>query len=387
MEDPRSWRRADEVLAEPWPQWLVRELVPKRRVVVVYGPPGCGKSFFVEALAMAVARGEPFFGRATKQGVVVYVMLEGAARPRVAAYLKAHGLKPEDIRLCVIERTGLDLQDENQVLEFREKLAAITQNVGPIELVVLDTFARVIGGSENDSETMAAAIRVCEALAQECSVVIVHHTGKDAARGARGHSSLKGAVDTEIEVEELANGERAATVTKSRDGEAGQRFGFRLAVHEVGRDEDGEVVTSCSVEALGHAPKKQKRLGGTERMLVDELARLLKLNGTRTSAPLEELRLAVIERMPRGDSARDKRRENISRAVARLIADRRLVLVPDPFGEERITTAELYYASLPERMRDAQTARAKEDHAERRRRDEEAERWTGEGGGNDRAGG
>ena len=33
-----------------------------------------------------------------------------------------------------------------------------------------------------------------------CHVLIIHHSGKDKNKGARGHTSLRAAVDTEIEI-------------------------------------------------------------------------------------------------------------------------------------------------------------------------------------------
>ena len=70
-------------------------------------------------------------------------------------------------------------------------------------LVVIDTLARALaGGNENAPEDMGALIgnakRIQEATG--AAVLFVHHSGKDTSRGSRGHSSLKGAADLEIEV-------------------------------------------------------------------------------------------------------------------------------------------------------------------------------------------
>jgi hypothetical protein len=78
--------------------------------------------------------------------------------------------------------------------------------------------------------------------------MIVHHTGKDAARGARGHSSLRAAVDTELRVTVGEDGWRTVETTKQRDMPADFERRFRLRVVELGRDQDGDAVTSCVVE-------------------------------------------------------------------------------------------------------------------------------------------
>ena len=67
--------------------------------------------------------------------------------------------------------------------------------------------------------------------------------GKDAARGARGHSLFGAATDTEIEVTA-----RQMTVTEQRDGDAGFAIGFELVDIFIGEDQNGEPVKSAVVE-------------------------------------------------------------------------------------------------------------------------------------------
>jgi hypothetical protein len=73
----------------------------------------------------------------------------------------------------------------------------------PIRLVVVDTLSRAMaGGNENAPDDMSAFIRNIDRIRQETGahVLIVHHCGKDAAKGARGHSCLRAATDTKIEL-------------------------------------------------------------------------------------------------------------------------------------------------------------------------------------------
>ena len=63
----------------------------------------------------------------------------------------------------------------------------------PLRLIVIDTLARAIaGGDENKSESMGQLVVHADAIRKETGahVLFVHHSGKDQARGARGHSSL-----------------------------------------------------------------------------------------------------------------------------------------------------------------------------------------------------
>jgi hypothetical protein len=81
----------------------------------------------------------------------------------------------------------------------------------------------------------------------------VHHTGKDAARGARGHSLLRAAADTEIEVTP-----GAVTVTKQRDMESDFTLGFQLLDISIGEDPNGMPIKSAIVEWKGGTTKPNK---------------------------------------------------------------------------------------------------------------------------------
>lgn len=76
----------------------------------------------------------------------------------------------------------------------------------------------------------------------------MHHTGKDTGRGARGHSPLRAAIDTEIELSRDDLGQITAEVTKQRDGPTGYRFCYQLRQVELGLDQDGDPVTTCLVD-------------------------------------------------------------------------------------------------------------------------------------------
>jgi hypothetical protein len=96
---------------------------------------------------------------------------------------------------------------------------------------------------------MGAFIKNVDAIrsATGAHVCIVHHTGKDAAKGARGHSSLRAATDTEIELT-TKDGISTAQVTKQRDGKIPPPFSYTLREVVLGADSDGDPVTTCIVE-------------------------------------------------------------------------------------------------------------------------------------------
>jgi hypothetical protein len=124
---------------------------------------------------------------------------------------------------------------------------------------------------------MGALVRNCDRIREETGahVMLVHHTGKDTAKGARGHSLLRAATDTEIEVKRESGSEIiTAKVTKQRDGEIGKMFAFCLETVKLDVDPDGDPITSCVVvpedaEAFG---KDQNRgVTGQSKIALDIL--------------------------------------------------------------------------------------------------------------------
>jgi hypothetical protein len=122
---------------------------------------------------------------------------------------------------------------------------------------------------------MTALIRNIDAIreATNSHIMLVHHSGKDVARGARGHSSLRAATDTEIEVQN-DDGNRAAIVTKQRDYQGGETFAFDLKPVLLGVDQDGDEVASCVVEVADSdefqaARKAAKGRGKNQQIIMD----------------------------------------------------------------------------------------------------------------------
>jgi hypothetical protein len=236
---------------------------------VIYGPSNCGKSFWILDLAVAVATGTPFRGElGVDQGAVIYVALEGSlgVRNRLEA-LRREGrlLDRTPLFLCF---APVSLLDATHAVKLSQSVKhAANQSGMACRLVILDTMARAMaGGDENSGKDMSAAVASIDAIraATGAHVSVVHHCGKDEARGARGHSSLRAAVDTEIEVSR-PEGETISTVrfSKQRDLPMGAAMPFSLVQVRLGTDRRGKPVTSCVVrheaEALAAKPGRGGR--------------------------------------------------------------------------------------------------------------------------------
>ena len=221
---------------------------------VFYGPSNCGKTFFACDLALHVAYGKAWNGREVNQGGVIYCAMEGAhgIRNRVTAWARHYGLEGAPIPFAIIP-VALNLQDpEADTSRLIEAIETAAAKMGqPVALVVMDTLSRAMaGGNENSPEDMGALVMNSDRIRQATGahVAWIHHSGKDQAQGARGHSLLRAATDTEIEISRLdANSPSTARVTKQRELEIDGVWTFSLERVELGTNHRGKPVTSCIV--------------------------------------------------------------------------------------------------------------------------------------------
>lgn len=223
---------------------------------VIYGDANVGKSFFALDAALHVARGKEWFGRGVDAGAVIYVAGEGGGgmKRRIAAHMQWHGITdPSAIPFALIPDV-VDFRDKASVGTLIETAGELSARFGmPVRWIIVDTLSRALaGGNENAPDDMGALIRGADRLrlATGAHVTFIHHTGKDDTKGARGHSSLRAAVDTEMEVrrQDGAGAPVCVTVTKQRDLEIGAGLAFRLVSVDLGTNRRGKPITSCVVE-------------------------------------------------------------------------------------------------------------------------------------------
>ncbi|MBK8104976.1 MAG: AAA family ATPase [Betaproteobacteria bacterium] len=128
-------------------------------------------------------------------------------------------------------------------------MAAAVLTVGDGAVTFIDTLnASAPGIDENASRDMGTVIEAAKTLQGLTGglVAAVHHSGKDATKGLRGHSSLFAALDAAIEVTDSPTA-TAANGSCARPETQGEAHPFRLEVVQLAPDEDGEPVSSCVV--------------------------------------------------------------------------------------------------------------------------------------------
>ncbi|MBM4181530.1 MAG: AAA family ATPase [Betaproteobacteria bacterium] len=272
---------ASELMNLPPLRWLVRGVLPAQGLAALYGASGSGKSFLALDLCAAVAAGKEWFDCRVSRATVAYVALEGEAgfAQRVQAW-QLHQGHDLPIGLHFVMQP-FDLRSLEDVDEMAE---AVVASGGAGGLLVIDTLNRAAPGmDENSSVDMGLLVAAAKALQAKLGgvVLLIHHSGKDQAKGLRGHSSLHAALDAAIEVTRVDD-RRDWRIAKAKDGNDGEAYPFRLAVVDIGLDDDGEPVTSCVVEP-DTGPAEFRRVlppkSGNQRVAWDALGEMLRQAG------------------------------------------------------------------------------------------------------------
>ena len=233
----------NDLRAMPPVKWRLKGVFPYEGLAALYGPSASGKSFLATDLSVAIAEGKHWFGMRTMQSTVIYVALEGESgfKNRVAAWeLENNRTLPANMFMVMQPFQITNPTDVNEL--------AATVPHGCV--VIVDTLNRAAPTSdENSSKEMGEILQACKWLQGLIGglVVLVHHTGKDTTKGARGHSSLFAALDGAIEVEK-SNDKRSWSIAKAKDGQDGKNFSFNLKLHNLGKDSDGDEITSCTID-------------------------------------------------------------------------------------------------------------------------------------------
>jgi putative DNA primase/helicase len=265
---------AADLAALPPLAWRIRGVLPASGLAALYGPSASGKSFLALDMGASIAEGVPWFGCRSEAAPVVYAALEGEAgfRLRVAAWEAHRGRKlPPDLHMVL---QPFKLTEPQDVAD----LAAV---VPPGAVVIIDTLNRAAPTSdENSSKDMGEILEAAKELQRLTAglVVPVHHTGKDATKGLRGHSSFFAAADAAIEVSREGD-RRQWRIAKSKDGADGDVKAFRLQVEPLGTDEYGEAITSCVVvpdKAAEEVQRVKLPTGGNQRAVLEALRPLFK---------------------------------------------------------------------------------------------------------------
>jgi len=234
--DPwKIYTLADAYEPRPPVEYLVGGLLAVPSLAIVYGPPGCLKSFLMADCAACVAGGLPWLPpspgmatptpRPTKQAPVLWLDFDNGKRrtaDRFDALGKAKNL-PKDTPLYYVSMPSpwLDASDNGAMTDLLNRITARS-----VELVVIDNLGTVSGKADENSGDMIPVMSHMRRLVEEsgATVVILHHERKGngtigrAGETLRGHSSIEASLDLALLVSRDPHAESIEIKsTKTRD--------------------------------------------------------------------------------------------------------------------------------------------------------------------------
>jgi hypothetical protein len=179
------------------PRWLVEQLWGASSVGVIGGAPKCSKTWLGLDLALSVATGTACLGKyaVPQAGPVLVYLAEDAlplVRQRVEGMARHRGLALERVEIHVITAPTLRLDRD----PHRRQLFQTARRLRP-RLLLLDPLVRLHGLDENNASEVAGLLSYVRELQRQLdlSVMLVHHTRKNATGGVAAGQSLRGSGD------------------------------------------------------------------------------------------------------------------------------------------------------------------------------------------------
>lgn len=267
---------------------------------LIFGEPGCGKSFISIDMACCVATGTPWHGHPVKQGPVIYIAGEGhnGLAKRFRAWSMLHGVSLDDAPLYKSHRAA-QLYDMSVAIDVAEAVQAIVDQYGcPPRMIIIDTVARNMGGDENSTQDMNQFIENIDSLLRhpyKCAVLLVHHSGKASPGQARGSTALRGALDAEYQVEMDQSSKLIRIANKKmKDGDVplDKQFSIKqIGLNVIG--ESGNEIVGAALETvdisglLAKASEAKEFLGKNQRIAMGAL------DGLFASREIEEIEAPI----------------------------------------------------------------------------------------------
>jgi hypothetical protein len=308
-------------------EWIIKGVLPRAGLAVIYGESGAGKSFLALDISAAITRGVAWRDRKTAKGRVVYVCAEGAGgfRQRLRAYAADQSVDMAELPAVIADAPNmLKGEDVAAVTQAILSWAGVSAGERAADVIVVDTLAAASPGSdENSGKDVGQIIAHCGWMHKMTGalVVLIHHSGKDASKGARGWSGLKGAMDAELQV--TRNGDfRAVESTKLKDGADGTVWPFKLKTVVLGIDSDGDPLSSCVIEHTDEMPQseggKQKPTGKYEPLVLEVLRKMVTPEAPHVDQ--DDLLDGAMKKLAKEGDGKDNRKRNAKRGLDGLLA-------------------------------------------------------------------
>jgi hypothetical protein len=262
--------------------WVVDGVIPSGEITVLFGKSGSMKSFVALDLAIAIATGQPWHGRAVKKSLVVLITPEGARgfSVRLQGACERAGLTEPPMTLQVSQqlvplnnaevlrqvlRSVAEANKDPELLEAcgyvndelkqfykddPEKLEGLQKKASVV--FIIDTLSKCMSRTkfdENSAEDMNGVVRGCDMLKTIGTVILLHHTDKN-GHAMRGSYVLDCAAETVIRATETRTGTRLTL--EHREGATGEELEFVAEVVPVVRAAQGTTTVRLQLRQQGN---------------------------------------------------------------------------------------------------------------------------------------
>jgi RecA-family ATPase len=251
---------------------LIKDLLPRAELGVIFGASGSGKTFMALDIAMSLVTGEYWRNgtKRTEKTGVAYIVAEGDVGliKRTQALKQHRGIEYGDDLPFYLLAASPDFMQAETAQSIAAQVNELPHKIG---LVVIDTLARTMRGDENSGEDMGVFIENCKYITRKTKAMtlLIHHSGKDQARGMRGHSTLFASCDSVLEVVRNPTN-RGVKIGKFKDDtDTRDAYLFDLKPVVLGINQYGEAITSCVVEHI--EPTDVAGLGAAQQQVLNAI--------------------------------------------------------------------------------------------------------------------
>ena len=264
------------------PDWLIKGILERGSMNLLFGEPGAGKSLFAMDWAFCLGAGIAWHNHKVKKKCkVLYILGEGFRGVTMRFQALKQKYPDADVSNIKFSRRSINLLDpkaSEQVIEIIKDLDFIP------DLIICDTLNRNMVGDENSTEDMGRFFISSELFIKELNstFLTVHHSGHADKGRSRGSSAIKAAMDAEFCV--AKNGEGITfSCTKSKDFSADSDMKFNLHQVELEGEmffdeDDNKQITSVYLNYNGES-KKLNELNPNHQKVLDSLESCLKTHG------------------------------------------------------------------------------------------------------------
>lgn len=174
--------------------FYIKDWLPQLGKLLFYAPAKAGKSFLAVQMARCIGSEEYFLGMPTVQGRVLYIQFE-LGESILHKRMTSSGFSYPNVFVGTSFSMKIDMKaGQEQLLRAME---AVKPNV-----LILDPLYKCLAGDENEAAEVRKALDFLDGLIEQfhCSIVVIHHAGKDLSKRGRGSSVIEDWVDSFVRI-------------------------------------------------------------------------------------------------------------------------------------------------------------------------------------------